>query len=221
MGKIISVLQTKGGAGKTTLALNLARALQLCGSEVVVVDTDTQGTARSWSSLEPENLSPSLFPVYGISGKSLDRELSRARSAFDYIVVDGMAKMNVKVLAPLILESDVVLVPIKPSGADIFDVGDLVDVLYARAKATGGSPVSRFVIMDYDKRASMSSQIDDFLAGRFEGMMAALAGRTSSLIAYREAITAGVTVFEIPSPSGRNAAGEIEAIKSEVLELIK
>lgn len=220
MGKIISALQTKGGAGKTTLSLNLARALQLAGHDVVVIDSDPQGTARSWGSIDPDNLSPPLFPVYGIAHKTLKRELERVREQFDYVILDGMAKMEIKVLAPAITSSDLVLVPIKPSGADLFDVGDLIEALWGRAEITGGSPLSRFVVMDYDKRASMSSEIDEYLKTQYGEMIQPMAGRTSSLIAYREAITAGLTVFEIGTSSGRNAAGEIRSIMNEVLELL-
>jgi chromosome partitioning protein len=47
MSKIIAILNQKGGAGKTTLATNLARALQKADNEsVLLVDSDPQGSAR-------------------------------------------------------------------------------------------------------------------------------------------------------------------------------
>ena len=44
--KVIAVLNQKGGSGKTTIATHLARALQLQGSSVLLVDSDKQGSAR-------------------------------------------------------------------------------------------------------------------------------------------------------------------------------
>src|SRR6478609_7522000 len=50
--QVIAVLNQKGGAGKTTIAVNLARALQLRGKSVVIVDSDPQGTARDHAAVE-------------------------------------------------------------------------------------------------------------------------------------------------------------------------
>ena len=49
---IIGVLNPKGGSGKTTLATNLAHALQLEGGTVLIVDTDPQGTATDWQAAQ-------------------------------------------------------------------------------------------------------------------------------------------------------------------------
>lgn len=45
----------KGGTGKTTLSINLARAFQQNGFRVLIVDSDPQGTARDWSQASQEH----------------------------------------------------------------------------------------------------------------------------------------------------------------------
>ena len=47
--KVIAVLNQKGGAGKTTVATNLSRAIQLLGHTVLLADSDPQGSARDWA----------------------------------------------------------------------------------------------------------------------------------------------------------------------------
>ena len=47
---VISILNQKGGSGKTTIAINLARAYQLQGHSVLLVDSDKQGSSRDWHS---------------------------------------------------------------------------------------------------------------------------------------------------------------------------
>ena len=44
--KVIAVLNQKGGSGKTTIATHLARALQFDGSDILLIDSDPQGSAR-------------------------------------------------------------------------------------------------------------------------------------------------------------------------------
>lgn len=58
--KVIALLNEKGGAGKSTVAINLACALHRQGRKVVLIDADPQGTARDWREASPEGLDRSL-----------------------------------------------------------------------------------------------------------------------------------------------------------------
>ena len=56
--KVITLLQEKGGVGKTTLAVHVAAGLAVRGARVLLVDADAQGTATSSLGLAPE---PGLY----------------------------------------------------------------------------------------------------------------------------------------------------------------
>lgn len=82
--QVIAVLNQKGGAGKTTIATHLARALQLDGADVLLVDSDPQGSARDWAAVREDQ----PVPVVGIDRPTIERDLkSVARK--DFVVIDG------------------------------------------------------------------------------------------------------------------------------------
>jgi chromosome partitioning protein len=60
---IISLLNPKGGSGKTTLSTHLVRAFHERGAKVLLVDSDPQGSASDWHAAREENPIPLL--AYG------------------------------------------------------------------------------------------------------------------------------------------------------------
>lgn len=99
---IISVVNTKGGAGKTTTALMLALALSRRGSSVEVWDADAQGSAVGWA----DRVSDAPFGVIPVPQSRIDR----SRVNTDFVVIDTPPG-GVGVVQAAIDAADVVLVP--------------------------------------------------------------------------------------------------------------
>lgn len=79
MGKLIAILNQKGGVGKTTTTINLASALSKTGKTILIVDFDPQGNATSGLGIDKNNLSSTVYDVImgqaGLADSILDTEI--------------------------------------------------------------------------------------------------------------------------------------------------
>jgi chromosome partitioning protein len=121
MKKVISVIQQKGGVGKTTLAVNLAHQLKafLPNKMIAIADADPQKSASNWIARGIKNgvNGVVVFPVAPDStGKILKEELAKISS--DIIIVDLPPAIESLSLRAA-LYSDLMLVPV---GASILDM---------------------------------------------------------------------------------------------------
>ena len=122
---IVSILNQKGGVGKTTLAVHVATAFAQQGNRVLLVDADPQGSALDWSA---SRSGTPLFPVIGLPKASLHREIPILAVDYQMVVIDGPPRVY-EVARSAILASDVVLIPVQPSPYDVWAAKEIVDLL--------------------------------------------------------------------------------------------
>lgn len=143
--KTIIISSRKGGAGKTTLSLNLATQACLDGNKkVALLDLDPQGSSQFWASLRTQE-----FPVVSKAGTAdLGAKLPRlAREGFDYVFLD-MPPTDQKGVRDSLGKADLVVIPTKPSPLDIHSASSTLE--WAGDAGThvawvinGASPISK------------------------------------------------------------------------------
>jgi len=207
---VLSILNPKGGTGKTTLTTNLARALQARG-EVLLLDLDPQQSAQEWAERNPDD-----YPgVLGIQHGTLLRMVSRLQHRFPFVLLDGAAIMDQRTLTDAIKVSDVVLIPVQPSGLDIWGTADLVELIRLRQDRMGGKPRAAFVI----SRQIGGTRFAADVQGRLEQLgLPVFTSRLTQRIAFAEAVTAGQSVLDCCP--GSKAAQEITALTHELWRFV-
>ena len=208
--QVIAVLNQKGGSGKTTIAINLAHALQRQGNEVLIVDADPQGTARDWS----ESRTTGICPVVGLDRESLARDLPAVARSYDRVVIDGPPQLA-GISAAAVKVADAVIIPVQPSPYDVWSCADLVDILDARRTVTDGLPQAAFVVSRAITNTKLSNEVSDALG---EYGLPVLKARTTQRVAYPTTAAVGGTVFDDPTGV---AAHEMEALRDEVEAMLE
>ncbi len=205
--KVVAVLNQKGGSGKTTIATHLARALQLDGADVLLVDSDPQGSARDWAAVREDQ----PLTVVGIDRPTIDRDLKNVARK-DFVVIDG-APQAADLAVSAIKAADFVLIPVQPSPYDIWATADLVELIKQRIEVTDGRLQAAFVVSRAIKGTRIGAEVTDALMGYG---LPVLTARVTQRVSYPGTAAEGLTVLEA-EPNG-DAATEIRALAAEIKE---
>ena len=123
---IVTVGNTKGGVGKTTLALNFAIARAIAGRDVWLIDGDRQGTAQTAITIRSEaGRQPLIACAQYADESTLRAQVQQVGPKFEDIVIDAGGRDSTALRAALVL-SDVLVVPFAPRSLDVWALADIL-----------------------------------------------------------------------------------------------
>jgi chromosome partitioning protein len=132
---IVAVINQKGGAGKSTIAVHLVRWLQKQKKTVLLVDADAQCSSSKWLSRLAQEIP---YQVLQAPDELLD-ELPKLVESYQWVVVDGPAALSETTRA-VILAADLALIPCQPTGVDLESASDTVRLVHQAQRIRRGQP---------------------------------------------------------------------------------
>ncbi len=205
-GRVITIAQRKGGAGKTTLAAQLAVAWARQGIKLALLDIDPQASLAAWVELRRARLGDAGigFEFAALPGWRAEQWIAEHARGADLVIVDGPAHIETEARIA-VRAAGLVLIPVQPSPLD----------LWATAATLAMARDERRQILAVLNRVAPRSSVTERIAGELAEAGAPIAAaRIGNRVALVHAMTQGLGVLETAAVGP--AAAEITALAVEI-----
>lgn len=203
---VIAVVGNKGGAGKTTLTINLASGLSR-SARTAVVDADPQGSSLQWREIADSESAVAVYPA----ARQLEDQLTALSEEYDYLLIDCPPSVHAPQTSAVLGVGDLALIPVQPSPMDLWATVHIEHAV-ATARNRNRSLSSLLVINQLEPRTTLSNLVREALT-EIALPVAITAIRRRAI--YRNCALEGKSVFDI-GRRGADAAAEIEQLITEV-----
>lgn len=205
---MICLANTKGGVGKSTIAVHLAVWLFDQGFRTALLDGDKQRSSSEWV----REAEPRITVRLCDDPDSCLLEAKDLAQAHDFIVGDGPGGID-DVSRSMLLKSDLALLPISPSILDLRSVQQATKILRYAQDVNQGRPDGRLILNKMRTRDTISRELQAAAPGLGVSVPSTV---IRDLQAYRDAAQQGTTVTRM----GRKGAQASEEIRRLFAELV-
>jgi chromosome partitioning protein len=208
---VLSITNLKGGVGKTTVSVNIATALAHRNYKVCIVDTDLQQTSSvRWSGQRDDDAK--RVPVFAV-GEKLNKEVEALNKDYQVVIIDGTPQLS-ELASRTILASDVVIVPISPSGYDFWAFEQFMQH-YKRVKTLKEDLEAYILLNRFSESTNIGREVRKALS---EFDVPIMKNFLAERVAYQETSIQGLGIVEYKD---RKAKLEMAALVDEVEGIIK
>ena len=207
---ILTVGNTKGGVGKTTLAVNIAIARALAGRDVWLIDGDRQGTAQTAITIRADaGHLPGIACASYPDGPTLRSQIQQQAGKFDDVIIDAGGRDSTALRAALVL-SDILLVPFQPRSYDVWALNDIAELIDEARSVRDG--LRAFAVLNCADPGEASTDNAEAAAAvaqvpQFVYLPTPVRRRKS----FANAAGAGLSVLEI-KPADKKASDELKSL---------
>jgi chromosome partitioning protein len=149
---ILTVGNTKGGVGKTTLAVNLVIVRALTGFDVLLVDGDEQRTALTFTELRTDRQGTPGYTAVALDGPAIRTQVRQLAPKYDDVVID-VGGRNTGSLRAALMVSDMLLIPMQPRSFDLWAMDQMAE-LVSEARELNSKLQSVIIINAADAQGS-------------------------------------------------------------------
>jgi len=210
---IILIGGEKGGTGKTTISTNLAAIRASKGHDVLLIDTDKQGSASAWSDIRDQKKASIRIPNVQKFGSNLTEDIKDLQKRYEDIIIDAGGRDSIELRAAMTI-ADKMFVPVQASQFDIWTLS-IINDLVNQAKGFNPSLAPKVLI----NRAATNPSIQEVeeakeVFSEFEHLSLS-ENLLKERISYRKAAKGGLSVIELSKPDPKSNT-EIMALYEEV-----
>ena len=209
----IGITNLKGGVGKSTITQNLAVCFAHLGFKTVIVDTDTNQNSLSWFGARDKDL-PNINVVGVSESEALNKSVDNLHQDYDIVLIDGTPNLS-KMATRIILASNILLIPIRPSAQD-FRTMDEFFKRYEDAKEFRDDIPAFFILNEFSEQKKVHEGILQQIEVSFN--VPVLKSKLNSRVAYTEVSIIGKGVYEY---SDEKAKKEMVNLTNEILTKAK
>jgi chromosome partitioning protein len=204
---ILTVGNTKGGVGKTTLAVNVAIARSILGSDVLLIDGDEQKTALTFTELRSSQLGNAGYTAVSLHGAALRTQVRQLAPKYADIIIDVGGRDTGSLRAALTV-TNTLIIPVQPRSFDVWAIDQMAD-LVREAREINPEIRAVMILNAADAQGRDNQDAAEALQGT-EGieLLEIFIGRR---MAFPNAASAGKAVLE-QSPKDSKAVEELTAL---------
>ena len=204
---IIAIVGNKGGAGKTTLSVNLAAGISQ-KSSISVIDADPQGSSLQWRAIAGDNVH---FPVYAPTF-SLKQQAQSYAKKNDFVLIDCPPSVQAPQTISVLEFADIALIPVQPSPIDLWATVH-TEKAVAEARETNPDLKALLIINQLESRTTLSKLVREVL-NEIDLPVAETAVRRRAI--YRNSALEGKSVYGV----GKRGADAMEELNSLIKEVV-
>lgn len=214
--KIVSVVNQKGGAGKTNVSVHLAGTAIRRGFKTLLIDGDKQGTATQWAA-NAEGDAPHKIRVMGLANAQtkIAQEVKQYVEDYDLIIVDCPPAVDSPIPRVMLMISDLALVPVVPNPGDVWASAALLELAEVTQQTHNPELQVRVVPSNVRPNTAMTKQILNLLRTEVREGAPVLKTMIHQRTSYVEAMLVGDSAHAFGS-AAKPAIAELESLFNEV-----